>query len=375
MMTTLWLIRYSEIFLKSDPVRRHWENLLMTNIRRVLPDCHVNHERGRIWLSGEVDPERLSKVFGIVSFSKVEKAALSDLNVGLLAFCRKIELGSRKTFAMRVKRIGDHPFSSQKMAADTGSIVLEEYPHLTVDLRNPDKEIFIEIRDDRCYLYDTIIEGPGGIPLGAEGTLVALVSGGIDSPVAAWMMMKRGCRIIPIYVSLDEFLDETIHDRAEKVIESLRPYQPDINLQVITDQYLASAKKELIQAGLEKYTCIFCKRRMYRIAESVARSCGAAGVVTGESLGQVASQTLDNLIVLNDAATIPIHRPLIGFDKEEIIRLAQKIGTFVPSITRTTGCQAVPKGPSTKADLEKILDIEGKLTASKMPLPKIHRPE
>lgn len=368
-MTTLWLIRYSELFLKSDPVRRHWENLLIANIRRVLPDCHVNHERGRIWLSGEIDPELLSKVFGIVSFSKVEKIALNDLNAGLLAFCKEIELGSSHSFAMRIKRVGDHPFSSQKMAADTGSIVLEEYPHLTVDLKKPDMEIFIEIRDDRCYLYDTIIEGPGGLPLGSAGSLVALVSGGIDSPVAAWMMMKRGCRIIPIYIAIDEFLDETTFTRAEKVIESLRPYQPDIELRVISDGYLASAKKELIKAGLEKYTCIFCKRRMYRIAELVATSCGAAGIVTGESIGQVASQTLDNLIVLNDAATIPVHRPLIGFDKEEIVRLAQKIGTFVPSITRTTGCKAVPKGPSTKADLEKILGIERELRASEIPLP------
>ena len=370
-MATEWLIRYSEIFLKSDPVRKHWENILISTIRRVLPDIDVRNERGRIWLTGEIDPDILSKVFGIVSFSKVEKFHLDDLKRGLLDFCRENGMETAGSFAIRMKRVGRHSFTSQQMAAHTGSLILAQYPHLKVDLSNPEKEIFIEIREEQCYVYDTIIKGPGGLPLGSAGSLVALVSGGIDSPVASWMMMKRGCRIIPIYVALDQFLDETTLIRARKVIEALRPYQPDIELIVISDEYLASAKKELIDGRNEKYTCIFCKRRMYRIAEAVARSVGAAGIVTGESIGQVASQTLDNLIVLNDAAGIPVYRPLIGLDKEEIMKLARDIGTFIPSIEKTTGCKAVPKGPSTKADLDKILEMERKMMASTIPLPKM----
>jgi thiamine biosynthesis protein ThiI len=181
--------------------------------------------------------------------------------------------------------------------------------------------------------------------------------------------MKRGCRIIPLFVALDTFLDETTIARAKHVVEVLAKYQPGIELTVISDSYLAAAKEELIRRHLEKYTCIFCKRRMYRVATAYATGVGAKGIVTGESIGQVASQTLDNLAVLTDAATIPIYRPLIGFDKEETIRIAQEIGTFEQSISHASGCKAVPKGPSTKAKLDTIREIEAKLEASTMPLP------
>jgi len=198
---------------------------------------------------------------------------------------------------------------------------------------------------------------------------VALVSGGIDSPVAAWMMMKRGCRIIPLFVALDTLLDETTIDRAKRVVEKLAQYQPGIELTVVSDSYLAIAKEELVHRHLEKYTCIFCKRRMYRLATAYANKVGAKGIVTGESLGQVASQTLDNLFVLTDAATIPIYRPLIGFDKEETVIIAREIGTFEQSTSHASGCKAVPKGPSTKANLDIIREIENNLEATGMPLP------
>ena len=140
---------------------------------------------------------------------------------------------------------------------------------------------------------------------------------------------------------------------------------------MIHDSYLAAAKQELVQRHLEKYTCIFCKRRMYRVATAFALRNGAKGIVTGESIGQVASQTLDNLVVLTDAASeVPIYRPLIGFDKEDTIRIAREIGTFTESISHASGCKAVPTGPSTKAKLETIREIEGKLEASSMPLPE-----
>jgi len=138
---------------------------------------------------------------------------------------------------------------------------------------------------------------------------------------------------------------------------------------VVTDSYLAAAKEELTRRHLEKYTCIFCKRRMYRVATAYADKVGAKGIVTGESLGQVASQTLDNLVVLTDAAMIPIYRPLIGFDKEETIIIAREIGTFEQSTSHASGCKAVPKGPSTKAKLDTIREIENKLEATDIPLP------
>ena len=371
-MSDLWLVRYGEIFLKSDYVRRQWEQVLIRNIREVLPaGCRIRSERGRIWVAGPVDPERLRRVFGIVSFSPVARCAPGDLNETLLSLAREEGAEDLRTFAIRMRRVGTHPFTSQEKAVELGNLVREAFPHLEVDLDHPGLELHVEIRGDDCYLYTGVIQGAGGLPLGVEGCLVALVSGGIDSPVAAWMMMKRGCRILPVYVALEGFLGEDARARAERVVEMLRAYQPDIRLRVIPDSYLACAKDQLIRGGLEKFTCLICKRRMYRIATAMARGEGAKGVVTGESLGQVASQTLDNLLVLDDAADLPVYRPLIGLDKDEIIRIARTIGTFQPSTEIVEGCRAVPRKPSTSADLERIREIEESLDRpAGIPLPR-----
>lgn len=368
-MKKQWLIRYSEIFLKSDPVRRQWENVLIANILEVMPGIHIRNERGRIWLDGDVKPDLLKKIFGIVSFSEVEHIKLEEIEASLPDYCRRHGIEKAKTFAIKMKRVGTHAFSSNDKAIEYGNLLRSEFPHLKVNLANPDKEIHIEIREKEVYLYDNVTKAVGGLPLGVEGTLVALVSGGIDSPVAAWMMMKRGCRIIPLFVALDTFLDETTIARARRVVEQLAQYQPGIELTVIPDSYLAAAQAELVSRHLEKYTCIFCKRRMYRVATAYANRVGAKGIVTGESIGQVASQTLDNLVVLTDAAEIPIYRPLIGFDKEDTIQIARQIGTFSESTSSASGCKAVPTGPSTKAKLETIKEIEGKLEATGIPIP------
>lgn len=357
----VWMVRYSEVFLKSDPVRRRWERAIVNSIKRVLPNTVVRDERGRIWVEGEVDPEILRKVFGIFSFSLCDIISLNLLSEGLLSFCENHNISDVNSFALRIRRIGEHPFTSKDVAEKCGDIVRNHYPHLKVDLSNPDKEIHIEIRDDTCFIFDMVERGVGGIPSGVEGTLVALISGGIDSPVAAYLMMRRGCRIIPLYVGLDGYLDETNLSRTEVVIEVLREFQPDIELLVVKDSYLLDARKELVKEQQERYTCLICKRRMYRIAAEVARRTGAKGFVTGEAMGQVASQTLDNLAVLTDAAAIPVYRPLIGFDKEDIIKIAREIKTFEPSIISASGCGAVPKKPSTAASTETICGIEERI--------------
>jgi tRNA uracil 4-sulfurtransferase len=363
-MTELWLARYGEIFLKSDYVRRRWETILMRNIREVLPGCRVSSERGRIWIGGPVDTEKLRRVFGIVSFSPVVRCSLEDLDETLLSLCRAWGAGDLRTFAIRMRRVGIHSFTSQEKAVDLGSLVRAEFPGLAVDLDHPDLELHVEIREEACYLFTTVIPGAGGLPLGVEGSLVALVSGGIDSPVAAWMMMKRGCRIIPVYIALEGFLGEDARDRAGKVTEALRGFQPDIRLRVVPDTFLSCAREQLVRDGQERFTCLVCKRRMYRIAEAIAREEGAKGIVTGESLGQVASQTLENLLVIDDAAGLPVYRPLVGLDKEEITRIARTIGTFAPSTEATGGCRAVPKKPSTSAALDRIRKIEAGLDCS-----------
>ncbi|ADI74707.1 thiamine biosynthesis/tRNA modification protein ThiI [Methanohalobium evestigatum Z-7303] len=357
-MTDYWLVRYSEIFLKSNHVQKRWVNKLVDNIQKHIPNCHVKTERGRIWLYGDVEPEKLKNVFGIRSYSPCIYCPLDELSKCLLEYCENKNFGDVQTFALRIKRVGAHDFSSQDKARELGNLIRKHYPHLKVDLDNPEKEIFIEIRDSDCYLFSEKIAGPGGIPLGVEGSLVALMSGGIDSPVAAYMMMKRGCSIIPIYVDIDPYLGEKGKERAFKVVDALKQYQPGIELEVIGDDYLYTAKKILKHYNSDKYTCLICKRRLYRIAEDLANKYKALGIVTGDSLGQVASQTLDNLYVLDEATNLPVYRPLIGFDKEEVIDIARRIGTYSLSTISTGGCGAVPEKPATKAKLDIVKSFE-----------------
>lgn len=360
----MYLLRYSEIALKSPPVRKRWEDLLVSNLQKALPGCRVRKTWGRIWVEGPADPEKLRRVFGIVSFSEVERCALPDLNSYILDFCQRTGLEKARTFALRLRRVGDHTFRSQEKTVELADLILERFSHLKVDLENPEATIYVEIRDKDCYLYRDVVRGAGGLPLGVEGKLVALFSGGIDSPVAAWMMMKRGCKIIPVYVDMDSFSSVSSLKKAEAVIEALKAYQPDLELRVVKDDFLKKALEVMKKNNLENYTCLICKRRMYRIAESVTGEAGvgAKGIVTGESLGQVASQTLDNLFVLDSSISMPIYRPLIGFDKVEAEKIAREIGTFEPSIMPAEGCKAVPHKPATKAKLEKVLKIEEDLS-------------
>ncbi|WP_457549454.1 tRNA uracil 4-sulfurtransferase ThiI [Archaeoglobus sp.] len=357
----LYLIRYSEIFLKSERVRRSWVNRLIENIRRIIGDCKFRLERGRIWLitDGKVD-DKLRKIFGIVSFSPCEHCKLEELENFVLKFC-KGKLESVKTFAVRVKRVGEHDFTSQDMERRLGALILKNFPHLNVDLEKPEKIIYVEIRNEDCYVFDEIVKGVGGIPLGVEGKLVSLFSGGIDSPVATWLMMKRGCKIVPLFFDIRPFTSDKAIERVEKVANVLKDFDPDFEVVVIDHgEFLKRVKEVLKEKKLESYTCILCKRRMLRVAEDLAKEFKAKGIVTGDSLGQVASQTLDNLLVISQACNLPIYRPLIGFDKVEIEEIARRIGTFEHS-TIPAECLAVPKRPTTKANLEKVLEVEKEL--------------
>lgn len=356
----VWLIRYAEVFLKSDPVRRNWERVLAHAIRERMPGVEVRIERGRLWATGPVDPEALRRVFGIASFSEAVPCGLDELDGAALAYAGAHGIANASTFAVRVRRSGKHPFRSPEKAADLGALILSSYPELRVDLGAPDFELHVEIRGDRCYLYHEIVAGPGGLPEGVEGTLVALVSGGIDSPVAAYLMMRRGCRIVPLYVGLDPFLDADAEARARAALGVLRAYDPGLELVARTDDYLARAKARMRRSE-ERLTCLVCKRRMYRLAAALAGEVGALGIVTGEALGQVASQTLDNLAVLDGAVSIPVYRPLIGLDKEDIIAIARRIGTFAPSTAPGRGCTAVPDVAATKAVLAEVEAIEARV--------------
>ena len=362
MNADIWLIRYSEIFLKSEPVRRSWEDILIKSLATRLPDCSVIRERGRIWISGPVDPDQIRYTFGVHSFSPCITCALDDLRDTISRYADETGIGTASTFALRVHRTGEHPFSSQDLARDLGDHLRGNYPALRADLKNPEYELHIEVRDQACYLYTEVFPGPGGVPSGASGTLVALHSGGIDSPVAMYMMMKRGCTIIPVYIKIAPFHDDQSEERARLIVEHLRRYQPDLTLQVIDDGQVYANRMQLKKKGLEKFSCVLCKRLLYRIAEDIALSTGAKGIVTGESLAQVASQTLDNLYVLDDAVNVPVYRPLIGYDKEETIVVARNIGTFDLSIMQVPSCCcAIPFKPATTSERSRIDRIEKEL--------------
>ena len=362
MNENIWLIRYSEIFLKSEPVRRVWEDLLMNSLQDKLPDCKVTKTRGRIWISGPVDPKKISHTFGVHSFSPCQKVSLSNLREYLLLFVEESKISSYRTFALRIHRTGIHSFKSQELAKDLGALIQSSWPDVAVDLEKPEFKLYIDIREDQCYLYRDIIAGPGGIPQGASGIVVALHSGGIDSPVSMYMMMKRGCIIHPLYVKISPFHDDSSEERARLIVDHLRQYQLDLTLRVIDDTHIFTTRMKLRKKGQEKFACVLCKRYLYRTAEQFAKEIGAKGIVTGESLAQVASQTLDNLYVLDDAVSVPVFRPLIGFDKEETIGVAQKIGTYDLSIMQVPSCCcAIPMKPATTSRRETIARIESEL--------------
>ncbi|RLI20561.1 tRNA 4-thiouridine(8) synthase ThiI [Candidatus Bathyarchaeota archaeon] len=364
------IIRFGgEIGIKSEWTRRSYENLILKNIKKTLTFYNIKPKEflrhpGRIYIKMEkplAASEKLVKVFGISSLSPAIETTsdLGAIKKRSLELAKE-KLGENSKFAVRCRRVGSHPYTSMDVCREIGQAILDGLADrkLKVDLENPDAEIQIEIREDKAYIYSEVFYGPGGFPLGAQPKLVCLLSGGIDSPVACWLVMKRGAPIIPIYFDNYPFTDETTLKRAVAVAEKLAEWAIGYPMKF----YIIPHGPNLIEIkekGPERLTCILCKRMMYRIAEEVARKEKAEGIVTGESIGEQASQTLWNLKVLNEAAKMyPVYRPLIGFDKVETERLSKKIGTFEVSTRKAMGCTAVPKRPATRVKLKNILEVE-----------------
>ncbi|MFQ6050434.1 MAG: tRNA uracil 4-sulfurtransferase ThiI [Candidatus Hydrothermarchaeota archaeon] len=357
------IIRYDEIGLKGKRTRRKFEELLIKNIIDSMSENglkgNIDRRWGRIyiWTREPIEvSQRVSRVFGISSASPAYSCN-SDLEE-IKSFIRKNATSLIKkgeSFAIRARRVGKHDYTSQELAREAGSVLVNLGN--SVDLDNPDREIFIEVRDKDCFIFTETYTGPGGLPLGSQGKLVSLLSGGIDSPVATWLMMKRGCSILPVYFDNSPFTDETTLKRAIEVAKVLSKWSIGEKMSLRIVPYGEFLEK-LTSLPRRKFTCVLCKRSMYRIANIIARENNARGIVTGESLGQVASQTLDNILVLDDASTITVFRPLIGIDKKETERYAKLIGTFEKSIQKAKSCSAVPEHPVTGAKLEDVLNIE-----------------
>jgi thiamine biosynthesis protein ThiI len=366
-----------EMGVKGKWTRRAYEKLLVRNIKRVLKHHGVSfdkliHTRGRIYIKTENAEEtafRLTRVFGISSVSPAVETSSKMKEILLVTVqlaAAVLEEGS--SFAVRCHRVGKQLYTSMEVCRAVGEQVLKKLMdrNIRVDLTNPQHTISVEVREDHAYVFSETLHGVGGFPLGSQPKIVGLLSGGVDSSVACWLTMKRGCPLIPLYLDNAPFTDEDTTSRALEVAKKLFSW----SIGFPTKIYVVPHGKNLqvlVNESPKKLTCILCKRIMYRIAERVAEIEKAEGIVTGEAIGEQASQTLHNLRVLNEAAVNhPIHRPLLGFDKEETEELARKIDTFKISIQKAKSCTAAPKRPATKAKLEAVKQAEQKLDTEKI---------
>jgi thiamine biosynthesis protein ThiI len=352
------IIKYGELWLKSEPVRRRFLRTLADNIRSQLKAdgiCSFNLERTRDMLLLDCRNmktlEVLRRVFGISWFAvametRSEKKAIERAVMKLAK-----NIAARQTFAIRASRSDKAlPFTSKDIENEMGAKIKRK-----VNLSSPDVTIFIEMRREGAYVFSEKIRGAGGLPYGVSGRVLSLVSGGIDSPVASWLMMKRGCEVAFVnFVSSKQDAKKVVG-----IAEKLREYSSrPLTLYAIPFQVIQEA---IAQECERRLTCVLCKRLMYRTAEALAKETGAKALVTGENLAQVASQTLDNLSANSDAVSIPVLRPLITMDKEETIALAKKIGTYELSIKAARPCKFVPHKPATKARRATVLHEERKI--------------
>jgi thiamine biosynthesis protein ThiI len=353
-MYSIVVVRYGEVFLKSEFVKRKFEDRLVENIRLRLRrdglEGKIVRRRHRIYVKtrdAEMVADSLRKVFGIVSVSPAIEttAGMGDIcKAGLELARARIREG--ESFAVRVKRTGEHEFSSKDVEKELGGWILDSMK-VSVDLNDPDKTIFVEIPGKDAFVFDRRIKCWGGLPYGTQGKAVSLISTGIDSPVASWMMMRRGCEIVALHLGGGDGIENILRVLGEFSGCEIKSYV------VPYDGILGEVSKV---AG--KYACVICKRTMLRIAKRVMEIERASGIVTGDSLGQVASQTLRNMEVISEAA-FPIYRPLIGMDKNEIVKIAREIGTY--DLSGEMHCDVVPRKPATKSRLDEIKSLEEKI--------------
>jgi thiamine biosynthesis protein ThiI len=367
------IVRFSgELWLKKLWTRKYYEKRLARNLKQTLKHYNVPYSKlirrhGRFYLKTDSAVEaadKLARVFGISSVSPaVETSSKLDDVIGKSIFLAKNVLKAGGSFAVKCKRVGKQDYSSDDIRNLLGQRVLDVFGEshcLRVDLSNPEVVLGVEVRDEQAFIYSQTIDAVGGMPLGVQPRIVGLFSGGIDSAVGLWLVMKRGSPVVPIYFDNSPFTDETTTQRAMKVAEVLFSWAIGFPRKVYIIQH-GENLKQIMQTN-RKYSCLLCKRMMYRVAERLAQQLHAEGIVTGEAIGEQASQTITNLRVLNNAVKdYPVHRPLLGFDKEETEAIGRKIGTYRFSSKKATGCGAVPYQPSTKAKLEEVLKAEEKL--------------
>ena len=376
------LIHYHEIALKGKN-RSFFLKQLAANLQMASRDLDVGPLRrpaGRLFLemkegtSWEALRERLSRVFGIANFAAASRV-LPDLD--LLSKSIEEEISGRQfaSFAVAARRaFKTFPHTSQEINQMIGARV-KLASGAKVNLSNPDLTIYIEVLPNEAFYYFEKIRGPGGLPVGVSGTVVCLLSGGIDSPVAAYRMMKRGCRVVFVHFHSQPFADRTSQEKAIDLAQRLTRYQFASRLYLVP---FGETQQEVVARVTSRFRILVYRRLMLRIAEEIAQKEGAQALVTGESLGQVSSQTIENIAAIEEAATLPILRPLVGMDKEEITEQAQQIGTYDISIIPDQDCcsmfaprQVVTRATDKEISLaESTLDlgplVQGALSAARL---------
>lgn len=367
MQENYFVCHYHEIALKGQN-RKWFEEKLAESIKKALSDGFFESVRripGRILVKTKKKgaEDFLKNVFGIAYFAPVficsQDMAVIEKEVYEMLGKKKF-----KTFRITTKRSKkDFFLNSQGINEKVGAFIVKKLKK-KVNLEKPDITCFIEIVGEYAFLYTERIRGPGGLPLGSGGKAICLISGGIDSPAAAFKIMKRGVEIIFVHFHAYPYTGKASIDKVQNIVKILGKYQPGGKLYLIP---FSDIQKEILIKTPDNLRVILYRRMMIRIAQKIALKEKAKAIITGESIGQVASQTLENIGIIEKAVNILVLRPLIGYDKEEIIDLAEKIGTFKISILPHQDCCArfLPKHPATKADLravlraEKMLDMEG----------------
>ncbi len=374
-MKEIILIKNGELTLKGLN-RSNFEDALIKNIRRRLKSLgqvDIRKAQSTIYIEPKDDDfdfnealERVKLIFGIAAFSRacVCEKNMEDI-LSKSADYLKNTLSNVKTFKVEAKRSDKHfPLTSPEICREVGGKLLESNHHLKVDVHNPDIVVYVEIRDFYAYVRAEQIHGAGGLPVGTAGTASILISGGIDSPVAAWSMAKRGLRLNAIHFASPPYTSPRAEQKVKTLLSKVARYSGTINLAIVP---FTEIQDEIAKNCPEEYFTLIMRRMMMRISERIAKASGSLALITGESLGQVASQTLPALVTTDYVTNMPVLRPLIGMDKEEIITISRNIDTFETSILPFEDCCTVftPKHPKTRPTLEsceeaeKNLDVEG----------------
>ncbi|MEG0918599.1 MAG: tRNA uracil 4-sulfurtransferase ThiI [Anaerovoracaceae bacterium] len=373
----VYIVRAGEVALKGQN-KPYFERMLVERIRKLLrkyDNVKVNRHEGLIFVRTPKDLDKnlvikeISKVFGVASISPAVEleSNMEDIYEASVEYMLKlIDEQGVKTFKVDAKRADKNfPVKSPDIAKQVGGAVLKGCKVLKVDVHNPDVYLYVDVRRDKTYIYQQRIKGFGGLPLGTNGKGLILLSGGIDSPVAAFMMAKRGMYIEALHFHSYPYTSERAQEKVEELASILAIYCSRFKMHVIN---LLPIQEEIVKNCPQDETTILVRRFMMKIAEKVAEKYQCNMLITGESLGQVASQTAESLVVTDNSVTMPVMRPLIAMDKVDIMDIAKDIDTYDTSILPYEDCCTVflPKHPVTKPKLAKILESEGKLNVEEL---------